>query len=400
MHLTDTDWQPLPRPAGPPRPVVVARVADPEAARLNGDAIARRVARAGGPEVVRRTAATAEVRFWHHAPEATAVALSASGWWRPQAPDRCDLARVGATGWWTATFRVPADWQATYRFVEHRGATPPPWWKRGLRDPGAPTVADRHNPARHAAARGEDCAVVRVPGVARRPWLAAFATEGAPARELRTGAREPRVRWWAAECDEPLPLLVVLDGEAHTERLATHRVLAGAVATGQLPPLAAVFVDSGPRRPEVLGVPGGRARWIGERLVPRLRRDGLDGRRLTADPARTVVTGSSFGGLTALFTVARTPEVVGAALAQSTSLWRYPERALLAPLVAADRGHRLRLRLQSGRYEGALPELADDLAVRLRERGVDATATVVSGGHDWAWWVPHAIEGAAELLDG
>lgn len=398
MYLTDTDWQPLPRPAGPPRPVVVTPVPDPEAARLDAAAIARRVAVAGGPEVLGRTATTATVRFWHRAPEASAVALSASGWWRPQAPDRCDLRPVGATGWWSATFRVPADWQATYRFVEHRGAPPPPWWERGLRDPGAPTVVDPHNPRRHAAARGETCAVVRVPTAARRPWLAAFGTQGPPARELCTGAREPRVRWWAAESDEPLPLLVVLDGEAHTERLATHRVLAAAVAAGRLPPLAAVFVDSGDRRADVLGVPWGHARWISSRLVPRLRRLGLDGRRLTADPGRTVVTGSSFGGLTALFAVARAPDVVGTALAQSTSLWRYPERALLGPLAAADLRHRLRLRLQSGRYEGALPELADDLAVRLRERGVDASATVVSGGHDWAWWVPQAVEGIGELL--
>lgn len=142
---------------------------------------------------------------------------------------------------------------------------------------------------------------------------------------------------------------MVTDGRQHTELLGTPTLIRRGVAAGLLPPLAAVFIESGPRRDETLGVPGGQAQWIAEHLAPRLRTEGLGSRgraddtstaqvdarlggispvTIDPDPARTVVTGSSFGGLTALFVVSRAPGVIGTAIAQWVSLWRYPAGAL------------------------------------------------------------------------
>src|SRR5690606_11629305 len=155
---------------------------------------------------------------------------------------------------------------------------------------------------------------------------------------------------------------IVTDGSQHTEGLCTPALLARAVTEGALPPLAAVFVEATAQRGEVLGVPGGHARWIAEQLVPRLRAEGLgDGAQrisVTSEAARTIISGSSFGGLTALVAAARSPEHRGAVIAQSTSLWRYPEGALVEPLARAARAHPLRLRLHAGRYEGSMPALS------------------------------------------
>lgn len=290
---------------------------------------------------------------------------------------------------------MPEDWQVSYRFVEHRGDDDPQWWERGLRDPGGVAVPDATHPLCHAAGRGQLASVLRLPA-ADRAWLAGAETpEVRPCRPA--GSPWQCWSWTSAEGGDDLPLLVVTDGRAYVEELGTHRVLQAAVDGGVLPPLAALFVDSGPDRADDLGVPGGQARWIGQELVPSLRREGLHGGRITTDPGRTVVCGSSFGGLTALFAVARTPDVVAAAVVQSPSFWRYPEGALVPPLLAADRGHPLRLRLQAGTEEGLVPA-AEAVTAALVEGGVDASLEPRSGGHDWAWWLPGIVDGAADLL--
>ena len=413
--LAPERWEPLPRPTDAEASVPVHRV----------DGVPAPDRSRAGPEVLSRTGATALVRFRHHAPSASAVALHASGWWRPEPADACDLRPTGG-GWWEGTFEVPSDWRASYGFAVHDGPGDPPWWEAGLKQPGAAVVADAGARRGHRAARGGAArSVIALPEDG--PFGCGPPT-GEPAPALHRldspGIDEP-VRGWVARpgdpgCeqlrgDEALPLLILTDGAQHADLLGTPQRLRRGVASGLLPPLAAVFVDSGPQRGEMLGVPGGHARWIAETLVPCLQTEGLahpDGPvPITADPSRVVVAGSSFGGLTALFTAARAPHRVGAAIAQSVSLWRYPEGALAAPLLAAARraaaeGTSLRLTLQAGRFEGtmhaqaaALLETVLDAAER-EQVPLEARLELCSGGHDWAWWQPEMLTALAALLRG
>lgn len=86
-------------------------------------------------------------------PRPRAVALHASGWWRPQPADALDLVPAG-DGWWEIVLEAPADWRASYGFVEHDGPGDPPWWKAGLKAPGAPVHPDALCAHRHGAAPG------------------------------------------------------------------------------------------------------------------------------------------------------------------------------------------------------------------------------------------------------
>lgn len=430
-------WRPLAHPGGREQPVAIVRrdeVAAPPTASGNGTGAGAgaatgtgtetststgrpeaRTSRIGGegPRVLSRDGDTALVHFRHAARSARAVALQANGWWRPEPREACDLLPTG-DGWWEGTFEVPADWRATYGYVEHLEDGEPPWWEAGLKSPGAVVVSDLSNPRRHRAGRGGALrAVVSVPDDG--PFALGPARDGEPSpllHTLDTAAQEPLTRWWASRpgdpgCEDldpsaPLPLLVVTDGLQHVDQLGTPSRLRRGVATGALPPLAAVFVESGPRREEVLGVPGAHARWIAESLVPRLQELGLgDGASrvpVTAEAARTIISGSSFGGLTALFALARAPHRIGAAIAQSASLWRYAPGALAAPLGRVGREHPVRLRLQAGRFEGTMSQQAHALVEALRANDVDATLAVHSGGHDWAWWQPTMLHELATLL--
>lgn len=399
-------WQPLPRAGGVEgRTPIVRR-----------DEHSRKPS-AAGPQILSRDGDRALVRFRHRAPAASAVALHASGWWWPDPVEACDLRPTG-DGWWEGTFEVPADWRVSYGFALHHGEGEPPWWRTGLKAPGAEVVPDPANPRRHSAARGGAVrSLLSVPEDA--PFTldapAEGAAAGAPLQVLPPRPGEPRTLWWAPRPSDPggaglaagaeLPLLIVTDGLQHAEQLRTPALLARGVEAGVLPPLAAVFVDSTAQRGEVLGVPGGQARWIAEELVPRLRAEGLGSGpkrvRVTGEAARTVVTGSSFGGLTALFAVARAPQHIGAAIAQSASLWRYREGALEEPLRQAAQAHPLRLHLHAGRFEGSMPAMARQLCDALTAaqlEGLEVSLAVHSGGHDWAWWQPVMLQELAMLL--
>ncbi|MGO1769870.1 MAG: alpha/beta hydrolase [Microbacterium sp.] len=368
---------PLPRPAVSER-VPVLRAPD---ASLTRPATP-------GWQVEERGAAEARVRFWHHAPLARAVALAASGWGRPDPPDACDLVAAG-DGWWTGAFRVPSDWQATYAMVEHDGAGDPPWWEDGLK--ARPRLVLGTTDMR----RAHQGAAVRLVG--GRPWLRTDGSVPVRLDELPRRAGEPRVRVARTGGDTgEVPLVVVFDGEAHVERLGTPALYEAAHRSGIAPSLALAFVDSGPDRGSALGVPGAHARWVARELVPRLQREGVRG---PVSAERTIVQGSSFGGLSALFALSRSEGRIASAVAQSVSFWRYPRGELLEA-VADALPRRSRVRLHAGRYEGRGPEVSRDLAGLLTARGHDAGARVVSGGHDWAWWVPEAIEEVGALLRG
>ncbi len=57
--------------------------------------------------------------------------------------------------------------------------------------------------------------------------------------------------------------------------------------------------------------------WLARWLLPKLRSE----HQLTSDPARTIIGGSSMGGLAALYAHLKRPDVFGGAIAMSPSLW-------------------------------------------------------------------------------
>lgn len=383
-------WVPRARPASLTQPVPVRRA---DAATHPGAPapVAAGARRSGHTVLGTASDGALRVRFQHYAPQADAVALQANGWWHPLPARACDL-RPQADGWFTGVFEVPPDWCPTCRFVEHHGPEDPPWWTEGL----------KRVPPQHLS----EPWVIDLSGP--QPW-AAQPRRPASLHELAASPHAPRARVAVLRGADtpppapsaPLPLLIVFDGEAHAGPQDTPAELQRAVTAGLLPEMALVLVDAGPRRAEVLGVPDGRARWVARELAPRLREEGLDcGDGHRQQVGRIVVTGSSFGGLSALFALAQAPTLITDAVAQSPSLWRYGALALRDPLVHAARDHGVRIRVHAGRYEGDMVARAERLVDAVRAAAPNAAMTMraVSGGHDWAWWQPELIRELGTLL--
>jgi predicted alpha/beta superfamily hydrolase len=201
-------------------------------------------------------------------------------------------------------------------------------------------------------------------------------------------------------------------GEWQVDETAQRLAEAGAIAA----PLI-VAVASGSERvadytPRPMpdgrgGLAGGGAAAYGRYLVEELK-PLIDSRYLTrAEPAHTALGGSSLGGLVSMWLLLQRPDVYGAALVVSPSVW-WAGETLLADVAAATLPPAAalpRIWLDAGLREG--PQMVGGtqrLAAALRQRAWDAAAAPrlqvfidPLGGHDEASWAAR-VEGMLRFL--
>lgn len=387
------------RPPKIPRPTPVPRVAGP----LDGlDAEAALMWWAGRPmpDVVPFEDGSEDdlVTFCWHDGEADQVLL-----WANRLADETDLAatlleRVPGTGLWHASYRMPSQWRASYCFLPAGGQERPAWLgekdqvvlrqvlDRGLPDPRNPTTC------RNRA--GVEQSVVSGSAAPAQPW--SDVREEVPRGLLRRCEVAGRDAWLHVPAgvpdDEPLPVLVVLDGDVWTSSQDLPTTLDNLHADGVATPRRTLMLGSGGRdhRWGELGDAKAGVDLVVEVAVPWLRSTlpVLEG------PSHVGVAGQSLGGMTALRVGLRAPEVVGTVLSQSASTWQ-DDLSTELDVYASHRAPRpLRVHLSHGSQEWVLAPGHAVLAQRLHGAGVDVRDRTYCGGHDYAWWrgaVPDAI---------
>ena len=321
---------------------------------------------------------------------------------------------------WSITLLVPADWVASYRITVHRGDGPAPWHqaadRRAIRlaaDGGGP---DPLNPQVSATMNGAAVSVFRGPKATANPHLAPAVPAagrsgpslgGWGAAEAGTQGLHPRLShhlvqdencarersvWMyrppgsGSGAQEPTPLVVVHDGATWVKHLSFAESLDNAINAKVLAPVHVMFVDSTsiPLRSDELPHATGTTRSLAGQFLPWAR----SGFNVRADPAGTLLTGSSFGGLAAMLGVLLYPELFGKAVAQSPSLWHTDVSAQLQSLAP-----HVELEIQAGCYETRIAESCAQTLGALQ--GSDAAQRIqyqlISGGHDWAWWAPELL---------
>jgi enterochelin esterase family protein len=132
-------------------------------------------------------------------------------------------------------------------------------------------LCDPGNPRRAPGAFGER-SVIEFPGYRPPPWLAA--ADPAPAEPVAEWAR----LWSPPDSDpeRPLPLLAVHDGTESDRLGGLTRLVAHAIATGRLPPLRVVLLDSA-NRDEDYSASARYARRLGDLLARVTPAPGLVG---------------------------------------------------------------------------------------------------------------------------
>ncbi len=380
------------------------------------------------------SAQLAHVTFlWRDEPgmdPATAVILSANALVDHENLDSSEFEPV-REGLWSITLMVPTDWIASYRITVHRGPGAALWRaeteRRAVRlaaDAGGP---DPLNPRLYASMNGGPVSVVGGPHAVSNEHLAAaqpaaqhrgpsIGGQGAPQPPVPGSetAGHPRlshhVLWdencrrernvWVyqpeAGCLEPgekTPLAIVHDGATWVRYLNIASSLDRAIAAGALAPIHVMFIDSTniELRSAELPVAAGTTRSVAEQFLPWARTYF----EVSQLPEQTLVSGSSFGGLAAVHAVLEYPQLIGAALAQSPSLW-------FADLSQALRevDPQVRMIFQAGRYESSIIDSCVEVLEALE--GSEAHTQIdfqpLSGGHDWAWWAPMLLNGLCQFF--
>ena len=134
---------------------------------------------------------------------------------------------------------------------------------------------------------------------------------------------------YAAGRDTSLGLVLAFDGAEYLEEVPLPRLLDSLYAAGRIPPLVAVLLDdsTGAVRLDDLANRAWFVEFLSDELLPWVRKTW----RVTHDPRRVIVTGSSAGGLAAAHVALKRPGLFGNVLSQSGAYWRGAEASNAPP---------------------------------------------------------------------
>ena len=342
------------------------------------------------------------------------------------------MRRLPGTDTWYLTYRMDADWRASYCFLPALSAAQAPWLQgsqvrlRQALDGGLP---DPHNPVTCTNRRGFVQSVVSLPLAPAWPlgqWPV-FSDDAAGAGRFDGGglgagrgdADAGRIDAGrldvVADLDtlgrqiwvytpaligraQSWPVLLVLDGEVWLKRHHLHLALAQLMEAGLISPAYIVFIDSGgtEQRWQELGE-SDFGRYLSGPLLNWLKTHYA----ISPNPAERVVIGQSLGALTVLRTLVAYPQLIGAGISQSASLW---QDVLFSELNALDARQAplagTRAWIEVGSQEWILAPLQPKAVHQLRQAGMQVKDMVYNGGHDYACWRINLASALMQLLPG
>lgn len=343
------------------------------------------------------------------------------------------MRRLPGTDTWYLTYRMDGDWRASYCFLPAPTADQAPWLQgsqvrlRQALDGGLP---DPRNPVTCTNRRGFVQSVVSLPLAPAWPlgeWPV-FADDAAVGRDDAGGLDAGRLdadagRLNAGKLDvvadldtlgrqiwvytpapisrtQSYPVLLILDGEVWLKRHHLHLALAQLMDAGLIAPAYIVFIDSG----------GTEQRWqelgdsesdFGGYLSGQLLNWLKTHYAISPNPADRVVIGQSLGALTVLRTLVAYPQLIGAGISQSASLW---QDVLFNELNALDATQTplagTRAWIEVGSQEWILAPLQPKAVHQLRKAGMQVKDMVYNGGHDYACWRINLASALMQLLPG
>ncbi len=239
---------------------------------------------------------------------------------------------------WYRTYRVRHDLRTTYQLAPNDPLTPfdgeVNWEERE-----AAFQTDPLNPRRYVFPRDEalpgdqeyTLSIVELPGAPPQRWASQRPDVRAGQVEqhrVHSALLDNERRVWVytppgySTAGAPYGLMLLFDGFAYLNVVPTPVTLDNLLADRQLPPLVAVLVDSlGPLRSQELPCYPPFAEFLARELVPWIRTRY----HVTHDAAKTIVGGSSYGGLAAAYVALRHPDLFGNVLSQS-GWYSWPDR--------------------------------------------------------------------------
>lgn len=194
-----------------------------------------------------------------------------------------------------------------------------------------------------------------------------------------------KVTLYAPEAAQPLPLLVVYDGNDYGGRGRLPVLLDNLIDQGRIPPVAAALVHNRPRERFLeYNCSDSTVGFIANRVLP-LAAEQLNLIDIHANPGAYTILGASMGGLMALFTSLRLPQVFGRALCQSGAYQLGEFETIVFDWVRHMPLPPVRLWMDVGRYEWLL-DCNRQMHQLLSRQGFVHAYHEYFGGHNYTAW--------------
>jgi enterochelin esterase family protein len=183
----------------------------------------------------------------------------------------------------------------------------------------------------------------------------------------------------------PVPLLVVYDGNDYLRRGKLAVMVDNLIAEKRIRPLAmALLAHGGARRSIEYACSEATLAWLSEDVLP-LAREQLNLVNVKAHPGVYGVLGASLGGLMALYTGLRMPEVFGNVISQSGAFHFDEFDTITVDMVRHFPKRDLRIWMDAGKLEWLLGS-SRKMHRSLKQKGYDVTFREFSGGHCYTAW--------------
>ena len=187
------------------------------------------------------------------------------------------------------------------------------------------------------------------------------------------------------KADQPLPLLVVYDGNDYLQRGKLAIMVDNLIAEKRIRPLAMAFLGhGGPRRFVEYACSEATLAWLDHDVLP-LALERLNLLDVNKNPGAYGVLGASMGGLMALYTGLRMPDVFGNVLSQSGAFHFEQFDTVTVDLVRHLPKRELCIWMDAGKLEWLL-ESSQKMHRLLKQKGYNVTYREFTGGHCYTAW--------------
>ena len=362
--------------------------------------------------------------LWRGTPETRNVLLNASLQVGGRHPLDFVMHQIPLTDVWYLTVRLPIGARFTYGL----SVNDPLVFNGPQAERFATTQADPLNPHRWGCAPDAtryDCqSMAEIKGAVPQPWIVKNSNVAAGVieknkihSELLKNEHDLSIYLPAGYKANAAPydLVVIFDESAYLGKVPTPVILDNLIAASKIPPTVAVLIANPTQDSRNKELPPNAkfADFLAQELIPWIHAHY----NVTNDPGKTVVAGSSLGGLAATYAGYRHPEVFRNVLCQSGSFWWAPDHsAAVAEGVITETGWMakqfiaspklpLRFYLDAGAFEfdsngtgGSILETSRAMRDVLLAKGYEVHYQQFVGGHDYLSWRGTFADGLMDLI--